>query len=185
MTMTVVRAGDLADQMQRTLRSAKRAAGLGVLCLVGLAASLVWQGGFTGLIVCGVVVSAAALWARIENAQERQRLRRLIRSGNSTLAIKGAPPITGAIDAGLLLMRGFKAVTIDRSQGALWFFRSAKEAYRLDLAVIRGIEPGTRRTWYGKVINTLSLSDQFGSSLDFDVREGDIDGFLREARACA
>lgn len=183
MANVIVRTGDPVDQVQRRLRSLKLTVVIANCLLTAFAAYIVWVGGYVGLILVVAVTSAVAIWTWVDNAVRRRRLRMLMRSGRFALPVKNAAPIAGAIDAWLLLRRGLAAVAIDEALGALWFFRSANEAYRLDLANVRRVERGTRRTWYGKVVNIVRLSDQYaGSSIDFDVREGDIDGFVRAAK---
>jgi hypothetical protein len=183
MSDTVVRAGDPADTVQKTLRSAKRTVAIIYLWLAAIGAYIIWKGGLIGLIVVAVVVAISAIWMRVEGAIESLRMRRLMQSGTFTLPAKNAPPLTGSVDAWLLLAGGFKAAAVDRTEGALWFFPSRKRVYRFDLGAFRRIERGVRKTWYGGTVDILRLSDQYaGPSLDFVVREGDILDFLRAAQ---
>ena len=187
MPNTVVRTGDPTDQRRKSLRSANSTIAIAYVSCAVVAAWIIWKGGFIGLIVVAILVAIIAIWMCIEGAIERMRFRRLMRSGRFSLPVKNAMPITGSVDAWLLLADGFRAAAVDRSQGALWFFPSPKRAHLISLSAVPHLERGTRRTWYGRTRDVLRLSDQFiGASTDIVVREGDLDAFLRaagEARA--
>ena len=183
MPEAVVRSGGITDQMQRSRRSAELFLLIVYIWLAGSAAWIIWKGGFAGLVVVLVLGALVAIWISIDDAIGRWRLRRFLRADRFSLPVENATPITGSIDAWMLLKGGFEAIAFDRVQGVFWFFRSRKRAYRFDVSAFRRIEHGVRKTWYGKTVDILRLSDAYaGPSLDLAVREGDIDHFLRIAR---
>ena len=183
MPETVVRTGGLTDQMQSLRRSAKLFLLIVYIWLAGSAPWIIWKGGFVGLAVVFVLAAIVVIWTRIDDAISRWRMKRFLRAGRFNLPVKKSTAISGSIDAWLLLVGGFEAIALDRAQGVFWLFTSRKHAYRFEVNPFRRIERDARKTWYGRTIDVLRLSDQYaGPSLDLVVREGAIEGFLRAAR---
>jgi hypothetical protein len=80
----------------------------------------------------------------------------------------------------LLLNDGFKAAAVDRNAGLIWFFPSIRSLRALKIGLLRRVEAGERRNWFGGKVRTLRLSDKLhGAWVEFDVRDGSVDDFMR------
>ena len=177
----VERQGDPIPRLRRlTMQVRILAVVLGVILAAKIAYIGLIAGWKVALAASGIIALLFCAWSWIETAVGIARMRRFVSRGRFTLPRKEGTPISGSIDSWLLLKDGFKAVGVDRNAGLIWFFPSTRNALADKAASLGRIETTERKTWLGGRIQTIRLSDSLiGPWIEFNVREGDVNSFVR------